>query len=187
MMEIITKRRSVRKFISRDIEPWKIKEMIEAARLAPSACNIQPWRFIAVNDHAARKKLATQALGGIVPNSFVREAPLIIVVCADLDIITNRLAESLKKINYHQIDIGIAGEHLVLRAHELGLGTCWIGWFNENEARKILKVPSSIKILSFIAVGYYREEELKGRASKKSLDKILFWNEFGVKTPPPGK
>lgn len=186
LMELILKRRSVRKFISREVEPWKIRSMIEAARLAPSACNIQPWRFIAVIDESIRHALAEKAMGGLVPNSFAKEAPLLVVICADLNIITNRLAEKLKKINYHQIDIGIAGEHLVLRARELDLGTCWIGWFNEKEARKILKVPSPIRILSFIAVGYYNEEDLKGRASKKSLDEILFWNEYDMNSRNPG-
>ncbi|MFH1453039.1 MAG: nitroreductase family protein [Armatimonadota bacterium] len=178
LMEIIQKRRSVRKFLPQKIEEWKIKQMVEAARLAPSACNIQPWRFIAVTDDNIISEIAEKALGGIVANQFAGSAPLIIVLCSDKNFVTNTLAEAYKGINYHQIDTGIAGEHLVLRAQELGIGTCWIGWFKEKPLKKILNIPSKIKVLSLIAAGYYNEEELPVRAKKKELEEILFRNKY---------
>jgi len=179
LMEVIRKRRSVRRFLPDPVEEWKIIEMAEAARLAPSACNVQPWRIIAVTDTTLLHELALKAIGGLVPNTFAREAPLILALCTDIHMLTSAMGALFKKISYHQLDLGIAGEHLVLRATELDIGTCWIGWFNVKEARRILRIPPHVKVLSLIAAGYYREEELPGRAGKKELDQILYFEKYG--------
>ena len=191
LQQIIRSRRSVRRFLPQKVEPAKLIAVIEAARLAPSACNVQPWRFVVVDDPATLAALAGRALGGAVSNAFAREAPALIAVCAQLNLVTNRLAEWYKGINYHHIDIGIAGEHLVLRAQELGLGTCWLGWFNAGAVKTLLHIPQAIKVLALIAVGYYETAALPPQAGKKPLNEIMFWNRYGEtgaahQAPQPG-
>jgi nitroreductase len=100
------------------------------------------------------------------------------VGCAVLNLLTHRLAEAVKGINYHQIDLGIALEHMVLRATEMGLGTCWIGWFNEKNIKKILQLPRGWKVISLIALGYPQDDN-SARSARLLLDEILFFN--GVK------
>jgi nitroreductase len=102
-----------------------------------------------------------------------------VIICAEKQFLTNKAGEFLKDISYHQIDTGIAGEHLVLRATELGLGTCWVGWFDEKAVRKILYIPRHIKVLSLIAAGYYDEQAQPEKAGKRRLEEILFWDAYG--------
>ena len=92
-----------------------------------------------------------------------------------MNLLTHRIGEAVKGINYHQIDMGIALEHMVLRATEMGLGTCWIGWFKEKNIKKILQLPKDWKIISLIALGYPKEEN-HSPAPRLSLEEILFFN-----------
>lgn len=155
LIKLIKKRKSERNYDpSRKIDEIHIESMVEAARLAPSASNRQPWHFIAVKDEKILKRICSEALGGIVGNRFAGNAPVIFVLCADTGLNATMIGEKIKGIAYHQIDIGIAGEHLVLRATELGIGTCWIGWFNGKRIKAILSIPEQIKVLSLITAGY---------------------------------
>jgi len=153
--ELIQSRRSIRKYQDKPVEREKILQCIDAARLAPSAENVQPWRFIILDDPGIIKQFSTHAFSGIYsPSRFATKAPVIIVILAKLDILANRIAKQIQDIHFYFIDIGIAGEHLVLQAQELGLGTCWIGWFNPRKVRKFLKIPRTHKIISLISMGY---------------------------------
>ncbi len=177
IIEIIQKRHSVRSFKDKPLEKGIILAIVEAARLSPSACNAQPWRFVAVTDKFLVKNIVDKGMGGVVPNKWSVSAPVIIVGCAALNLLTHRIGETVKGIHYHQIDMGIAMEHMVLRATEMGLGTCWIGWFKEKEIKKMLNIPKGWKIISLLALGYPQEER-NSHTSRLGTDKILFFNKF---------
>ena len=122
--EIINKRRSVRKYKETPVDKETISTIIDAGRVSPSACNAQPGRFIAVTEKELINEIVKDGLGGAVPNKWAATAPVMIVGCAKRDILTHRIGESVKGIQYHQIDLGISMEHMVLKATEMGLGTC---------------------------------------------------------------
>jgi len=175
VLTAIQQRYSVRSFKDTPVHRDAIRAIAEAARLAPSACNAQPWRFVAVTEPSLLNQIVDRGLGGVVPNRWAASAPVIIIGCAVLNLLTHRLGEALKGVNYHQIDLGIALEHMVLRATEMGLGTCWIGWFNEKSIKKVLRLPKDWKIVSLLALGYPKEDA-SARSARRSLDEILFFN-----------
>ena len=146
--ELVKSRRSIRKYTDKKVNREDIKKCIEAARLAPSAENVQPWRFIIIDEPELLAGLAKEAFSNIYfPMKFVGKAPVIVVMLAKLDVLANRIGKQIQDIHYYYIDIGIAGEHLVLQAQELGLSTCWIGWFHPKKVREYLKIPKSYKIV----------------------------------------
>jgi len=176
--QLVQNRRSIRKYLDKPVEREKILTCIEAARLAPSADNVQPWRFLVIDDPKLKDRLTAEVFSGIYSiSSFAGKAPVIIVVLARLDIIANRIGKQIQNIHYYLIDIGIAGEHLVLQAQELGLGTCWIGWFNIRRARKILKIPRRYKIVSMMTMGYYEKKPSRER-KRKPLEDIAWFNKI---------
>lgn len=175
-LELVRRRRSCRKYSSRLIPREVIDRCLEAARLAPSACNAQPWYFIVVEDAALRRELADKIFSGVYAmNSFAKEAPVLIIVITERTSYIARLGGYFKGVQYSLIDIGIACEHLVLQAEEEGLGTCWLGWFNEGAARNILRLPRDKKIDIVISLGYPQEEELRDK-TRKPLDQIRRFN-----------
>lgn len=172
VLEIIKQRRSVRKYSKSSVEHEKIIKIVEAARLAPSASNRQPWRFIAVTDSSIIRMLVKEALGII--NKWAITAPLIIVGCTvRSSIATHYLGEAITKLKYHIIDISIAMEHMVLEAQELGLSTCWVGWFSERKIKKILNIPLIWSVAAILTVGY-ADPSYKPKPQKRhSIEKIL--------------
>ncbi|UCF06955.1 MAG: nitroreductase family protein [bacterium] len=153
-IELVRKRRSIRSYRSEPVPREKIELCIEAARFAPTACNTQSWRFIVVEGEL-KVRLVKEALGGvIVPNRFALQAPVIVVIAVDMNLVTHRLGGGLKGIDYHMIDTGIAGEHFVLQAAELDLGTCWIGWFNKKAVKRLLGLSRGWEVTAMITLGY---------------------------------
>ena len=171
--EILEARHSVRAYADTPVPKEHIIAMLEAARAAPSATNSQTWRFIAVTDPEVRARLCSEGMMPVVRNSFLRQAPCIIVGCARPDLIANKLGTGITGIDYYQVDMGIALEHLVLKATELGLGTCWVGWFREDRVKEILDVPEHVRVLALISVGYSNERRV-ARRSRKPLRKIAW-------------
>jgi len=180
VIDTIKKRHSVRKFKDKSVDKDIILSIAEAARLSPSACNAQPWRFVVVTDKPLLKDIVDKGMGGIVPNTWALSAPVIIIGCAVLNIVTHRIGETVKGIHYHQIDLGIAMEHMVLRATEMGLGTCWIGWFKERKIKKMLNIPKGWKIISLLAMGYPQDES-DSQTSRLNTNEILFFNRINIK------
>jgi nitroreductase len=172
VIDAIRKRRSVRKYRQVPVEKEKIIDIIEAARLAPSASNRQPWRFVTVSDTQLKDKVVKESLGVI--NQWALSSPLLIVGCSiKRNLITHYLGESITKVRYHIIDVVIAMEHIVLTAEELGLSTCWIGWFNENKIKRILDIPSNWSIAGILAAGY-ADPDYKPRTQKRHpLKKVM--------------
>ena len=176
LQKIISRRRSVRRYLDRPVEREKILACLEAARLAPSAENVQPWRFLVIDDPAVREKFSAEVFTGIYSFSkFAARAPVLILMMARLDILANRIGKQIQDVNFYLIDVGIAGEHLALQAEELGLGTCWIGWFNARRARKVLHIPRKFKPVCLLSLGYY-EASLPREKKRKSLDEIAWFN-----------
>ena len=169
--ELIKGRRSIRKYLDEPVEKEKIEAILEAARLSPSACNAQPWRIIAVTDKKIIELLRKGGLGGVVvPNNWAKSAPAVLVVCAETNFLTHAIGSGIKNVQWHLIDIGICMEHMALKAVELGLGSCYIGWFNEKELRKILDIPKSWKVECLLTLGY--PAEIPDPTPRKSINEI---------------
>ena len=171
--EILHRRFSTRAYDSRPIPLGHIRAICEAARLAPSACNSQTWRFIAISEHERIERLCEQAMRPIIRNRWLRQAPLIIAGCAKLDLLANRIGAGVTGIDYYQVDMGIALEHMVLKATELGLGSCWIGWFNEEKVKEVLEIPKRVRVVALLAMGYPAKAS-PPRHKRKPLGQILF-------------
>ena len=179
LLDLLKHRKSVRDFLDRPVEREKITMCLEAARLAPSACNSQPWRFVVVDDRQLKNKLCDVAFSGIYSiNSFCKMAPVIVVVISEKSRFLARIGGMFRGTKYYLIDIGIACEHFVLQAEDLGLGTCWIGWFNEQAVKSILNIPQRKKIDIVIALGYYDREKLGPEHNREPIDKIASFNAY---------
>jgi nitroreductase len=150
-----------------------VDRCLEAARLAPSACNSQPWSFIVADDDELRPKLAEAAFSGIYSmNTFAKEAPVLIVVVTERSKYTASMGGHFRGTQYALIDVGAAVEHLVLQAEEEGLGTCWLGWFNEKAVKKVLGLPKSAKLDIMISMGYRAEGVEPREKKRRSIDDV---------------
>ena len=171
MFSVLRKRKSVRSYVSDPVTDEALLTILEGARLAPSAGNIQPWHFIIIKDNAIRGKIAKGCRYG----KFLSESPVVIIACG------NKQASS----HWYAIDTAIALEHLVLGATALGLGTCWIGMFNEQEIHTLVNLPEHFEIIALLALGYPREKtDLWARIlhmirPRKKLADILSREEYG--------
>jgi nitroreductase len=180
---LVLSRASVRHFEERGIPDADILSIIEAARQAPSAENAQPWRFVAVRSPAAQEALSRACFSGIFSATrFAARAPLLVALCAERTGLIEA-GKSIKDRAMYQLDCGIAGEHLVLQAAELGLGTCWIGWFNRRAARRALGVPWHVQVVSLIAVGYPRAGASPQRRPRNPLSSMLWLDSWGRSFP----
>jgi nitroreductase len=178
-MDLITSRRSVRKYASRAVETEKLDLCIEAVRLAPSASNVQPWRLILVDDPELKDAVARATFGPSSSfNRFAVQAPVLVVVLLEPSTVLNRIGAAIKKRDFPLIDIGIAAEHLCLQAAELGLGTCMMGWFDERRIKRLLGIPASKRIGLVISLGYPDEADPSRPKIRKPVEAILGRNHY---------
>lgn len=168
VFEAMKKRNSVRNFLDKPIEEKKLKAVLEAARIAPSAKNRQEWRFIIVKDQEVRKKLAEASKG----QKFVGEAPVVIVAYA----LDDGYIMTCGQLSY-PIDIAIALDHISLAAVEVGLGTCWIGAFYEDKVKKILGIPEDYRVVHLMPIGYpaFESSKEKNRLPMNEIVKNEKW------------
>jgi len=153
--ELILERRSVRRYEQKPLDRQMLEILAEAVRLAPSACNQQPWCLVFVDDPELRQKVAEATCSRVVSfNRFAVGAPVLAVLCREKPRVLNRVAGVLKGIDWTLLDIGIAAEHLCLQAAELGLGTCMLGWFSEGRIKKLLGIPRGTGIGLVITIGW---------------------------------
>ena len=144
--EAIRMRKSVREFTSKAVTEAALRRILEAARLAPSACNRQEWRFIVVRDAATRAKLSVAACN----QKFVGQAPVVLVCCAETDEHVMRCGHPC-----YPIDVAIAMDHIALCAVAEGLGTCWIGAFDEAKVKRICGIPAKgVRVVELMPLGY---------------------------------
>jgi nitroreductase len=151
---LIARRTSCRAYQSTPVPDACLKQMLEAARLAPSACNLQPWPFAVVRTPELRRRIVEQGFLPGIKMTWAIEAPVHIVLGMERSLVTHRLAASVSGVDYPWVDIGIAGEHLVLAATELNLGTCWIGWIRPRILAKLVGWSSFVKPVVVLTVGY---------------------------------
>lgn len=178
LLDLIKKRRSVRDYLKRPIAREHLLQCIEAARLAPSACNGQPWKFIIVDDAQLKNDMRQKAFRGMYAiNKFAATAPALIVVISDKQKLLASVAGNIRGTQYYLLDVGIACEHLILQAAELGIGSCWIGWFDEKEVKKILQIPQNQKVDVVISLGYCAQIESEAKV-RKSQEEITCFNLY---------
>ncbi|MFQ5924363.1 MAG: nitroreductase family protein [Dehalococcoidia bacterium] len=164
ILEIIRTRRSIRKYEPEPISEEEINKILEAGRWAPSAGNSQPWRFIVLRSEEMKKKLADTLTWG----RFLSQAPLGIAVTVN------------PRASSHPVEDGAAAtQNMLLEAHSLGLGACWIGTYgsgNEESAKKVLNVPQDDRLLSVIAIGHPAESR---QGTRRKLDEVTFTDRYG--------
>lgn len=179
-LELVERRRSCRRYDpSRSVPPDVIDGCLQAARLAPSACNGQPWRFVVVDDAETRRALYDKARMPGIRHTWWQDVPVFVALCAERDLLTPRVASAISGVQYSLLDLGIAGEHFVLAAADAGLGTCWVGWFRERVVKKLLKIPRHVRVVSLIAVGYAAEERER-TSPRRDLAELAFKNEWAA-------
>lgn len=177
MLSLMKNRQSERKYIDRPVEREKIERITESGRLSPSACNGQPWHFVVVDEPALRNEVAAATESVVLRmNSFVREAPVLIVVVREKSNFNSRAGDLIKQKDYSLIDIGIATASMVYQAAAEGLGTCIIGWVDDKRIRKALGIPSSGKVELVISVGY--TENRQREKSRKPPGNVITYNGY---------
>jgi len=165
------RRRSVRAYTSKEVSEEEVEKLIEAARWAPSAGNIQPWEFVIVTNAETKRRLADAALH----QTFIEEAPVVIVVCANLE--RSSWGYGSRGVSLYCLqDTAAATENMLLAATALGLATCWVGAFHEDEAAKVINTPRNVRPVAIIPVGRAAEKPTAPR--KRSLREIVHYETF---------
>lgn len=162
VFETIKTRRSIRKYLPKPIPDDKLEMIFEAARLAPSAANRQPWRFVVVQDANRKKALATAANN----QTFLSDAAAIVAAVGDPDV----------SARWHERDPMIAIEHMALAAAALGYGTCWIGAFDEDAVKHLLKIPAKMRVIALLPIGI--PDEAPAPRPRRKLAEIFFKEEW---------
>ncbi len=176
--DLIAQRQSDRQYDpNRPVEPEKIARILEAARLAPSACNAQPWHFIVVD----RPELCAQVADAVASrilgmNHFTKQAPVHILVVEELPNITSGIGGVIKDKHFPLLDIGIAASHITLAATAEGLGSCILGWFDEKAVRQLLHIPHKKRVILDIVLGYSTQPLREKK--RKSTDEIISYNTY---------
>ena len=167
--EAIVKRRSIRKYQRKEVPLDLIRELIDAARLAPSGSNSQPCKYYIVKDEETKERLKEKM---IFEQEFVYQAPVIIVCCADVQVYRQGVKGwSEENENRALRDLSIASAFLVLRATELGLATCYVGWMKKDKIKDVLDLPRSYMVPFVVVVGYANEQPKP--LPRKSIDEML--------------
>ena len=166
-LELTKKRYSVRAYKPDPIEDDKLQKVLEAARLAPTARNLQPFQFIVIHTKGKETELRR-----IYSDSWFVQAPIVICACG---IPSQSWVRSDGK-NYCEVDATIAMDHLILAAADLGLGTCWIGAFNPDAAREVLSLPDDVEPIAFTPLGYPNDQP--GDKSRKSMNELVRYGHW---------
>lgn len=178
-LKLVNQRQSVRKYTNRAVEQDMLMRCLEAARLAPSASNSQPWKFIVIDKPKLKNKVAKETFSTLVSfNKFTIDAPVLIAITLEKPPIVNRIGGRIKKKSWKLIDLGIAAEHFCLQAEEEGLGTCMIGWYNEKAIKDLLHIPKQKDLALLISVGYAPEDYKVRKKTRKSMDEMSSLNKY---------
>jgi len=174
VLEAIKNRRSIRDFTNEPVSDEEVMKLIDSARWAPSAGNIQPWEFVVVRDAKIKRGLSVAALD----QKFIEEASVVIVVCANQ--LRSERGYGSRGVNLYCLqDTAAATQSMLLTAHALGLATCWVGAFQEEEARKVLNIPNGVRPVAIIPVGHPAENPMP--RSRRPLSEIVHRETFGRK------
>jgi nitroreductase len=167
VFDAIKGRRSIRRYSGQPVEDEKLQKVLEAARLAPSASNLQSWKFIVVRDPKTIKKMLEAAYH----QPFVGQAPVIMVSCGT-DPESTMSCGQYK----HTVDLSIATAYMILEAYEQGLGTCWLGRFNEEMVKKVLGIPDGVRVVAVYPLGY--ADEAPGPRPRKEMGEIVCYERY---------
>lgn len=177
-LQLVKQRQSVRSYSPMPVEKAILERCLEAARLAPSACNAQPWTFIVVDDTDTKNRLADLTADRWLPlNHWTKQAAVHVVIVVEPANLTSRIGTKVKKRDFPWIDLGITAEHFCLQAAAEGLGTCMLGWFREDKVRLLLNVPETKRIGLIITLGYPAEESIRPKV-RKDLADMVRWNSY---------
>ena len=177
ILNLIASRQSDRKYSDNTVEKEKLDRIVEAGRMAPSACNAQPWKFIVVTDPQLVLQIADAASAKLIGmNSFVAQAPVILVIVREKPNMSSKVGATIKNKDYSLIDIGIATENICLQAKAEGIGSCIIGWFDERRIKKLLDIPKSKRVELIITLGYSLSEKHEKR--RKPVEEIVSYNKY---------
>ncbi len=178
LLNLFRQRQSVRAYSGKPVEQLKLMRCLEAAQLAPSACNAQPWKFIVIDRPELRSAIADNMSNRIVPiNHFTKQAPVLVAIVREPANFTSSMGQVLKDKEYPLMDIGIAAVQFCLQAAAEGLGTCIMGWFNEKKIKTLLNVPRGKRLELIITVGYPASPEIKEK-KRKEMGEILSFNSY---------
>lgn len=177
-LELAKKRQSTRAFdTERSVPRAAIERIIESARLAPSACNAQPWHFIVVDEPELKNKVADAASARLLGmNHFTKQAPVHIIVVEEKVNFSSGIGGMIKDKHFAYVDIGIAAAHICLAAEAEGLGSCILGWFNESKVKKLLNIPDSKRAILDIVIGY-PAQELRPK-KRKPTEEVVTYNTY---------
>jgi len=173
-LDLVRRRRSVRRYEpGRRIPREALERCLEAARLAPSACNSQPWSFVAVDDPARVREIARAACGHtpFKMNDFAMDASALVAVVTEKMKLAARLGAQFRGVQYSLVDLGIAGEHLALQAEEEGIASCWLGWFDERAIKREMGIPRRAKVDLLFCLGYAADEPPPHK-NRRTLDDV---------------
>ena len=173
--ELVLNRQSTRKYLPDNVDKNLIDKCLEAARLAPSACNSQPWHFVVVDDRE-KIRIMGEAAAGLGMNGFAAGVPVIVAVVLEKMNFTAKVGSMLKNKDYCMLDLGIAVEHFCLQAAEEGLGTCILGWFDEKKVARLLGVPKGKRIPLLITLGH-PDCDIRKKV-RKPIEEIYSWNSY---------
>lgn len=171
LFKTISERRSIRKYKDLPVEHEKIMQILDAARLAPSWKNMQCWRFLVLTEQKQRALVLDAFPDDNPGKKAIASAPVVVVVCADP---SDSGIEN--GIEYYIADTAIAFEHFCLAAYSLGLGTCWMGWYDETKIKTALNIPEHIRVVGLTPLGY-PDQEPKPRP-RKIIEEISFFNKW---------
>lgn len=173
--DLIKLRQSTRSYKNKPVEKEKILQCIESARLSPSANNSQPWKFIVVEEAELREKVASN-IAWMGMNKFAPQAPVIVAIVLEKGKFISSFASVLQNKEYPLIDIGIVANQFCLKASDLGLATCMVGWFNERKIKKLLGIPKKKRIPLIITLGY--SEAPTRDKIRKPIEEMHTWNNY---------
>jgi nitroreductase len=178
-MELALARQSVRSYSAEGVSRPELELLAEALRVSPSASNQQPWKIVFVDEPELKDEVARACFGpGSSFNRFAVQAPVLAVLCQERPRLLNRIGSLAKRRDWTLIDIGIAAEQLCLRAVELGLGTCMMGWFDERRIKRLLRIPASSRVGLVVSIGRPAEAEAPRPKARKPLESILGYNRY---------
>lgn len=176
--ELVKHRQSTRAFDREKVVPREvIDRILEAARMAPSACNAQPWHFIVVDEPELKDKVADAASAKLLGmNHFTKQAPVHIIIVEEKVNISSGIGGIVKDKHFAFLDIGIAAAHICLGAEAEGLGSCILGWFAEKKMKKLLNVPDNRRIVLDIVIGYPAQPLREKK--RKPADEVISYNGY---------
>ncbi len=176
--KLVQYRESCRNYDDRPVDRSLVEQIMASCRLAPSACNSQPWRFVVADEPDLVSELAKTTMGPLLRfNKFALKAPVMVALVIEPPRFIAKVGGAIKDKDFFLMDIGIVADHFCLQAAELGLGTCMIGWFDEKKARQLLDIPAKKRIPLLFTLGYPASEKRRKKI-RKDLDLVRSYNTY---------